>query len=281
MKPKTSLLISLCSVLVASASFGADVKRECVAASTDGQTSRDAGSLSKARDQFLVCSRDACPAVVRSSCSRWLAEVEQQIPSVVIRAADAANSDLTDGTATIDGTQFPLDGKPIPLDPGKHLVVVDAENGVHLEKKLLLGAGEKSRLIELRVEAPKPEPANKPSEAPAGAAPSSGIPTGAWVLGGVTVAALGSFGIFAFSAKHQLNQLNATCSPHCAPSDSDAGRRDALLADISLGVGVAAFAGALTWALLPGSKSAESAPKSALLIAPSPHGGYALLSTRF
>jgi hypothetical protein len=92
---------------------------------------------------------------------------------------------------------------------------------------------------------------------------------------------LGSFGVFAFSAKHELNQLNSRCSPNCAPSESDAGRRDALIADISLGVGAAAFVGALTWTLLSGSKSAESAAPSALLIAPSPRGGYAMVATHF
>ncbi len=284
MKQKISLLFAFFLVLRAAPAFAADVKRECIAASTDGQTSRDAGKLVEARDRFLVCSRDACPGVVRSSCGRWLTEVEQQIPSVVIRAADAANADITDGTATVDGTEVPLDGKPIPLDPGKHLVVIEASGGVHLEKKVLLVAGEKSRLLELRVEAPAPAPAKLPEKSDASAEPaarSGGIPTGAWVLGGVGVVALGSFGFFGLSAKHELNELNETCSPACQPSQSDTGRREAVLADISLGVGVVALAGAVTWTLLSGSSSSDSGAKSALVVAPSTHGGYALVTTHF
>src|SRR6478609_2672058 len=142
--------LSLMSLPVAGAD--ADIKRGCIDASTAGQTSRDAGKLLEARAQLLKCASDACPAVVRSSCSRWLSDVEEQIPSIVIRAADAAHVDITEGTATIDGSPASLDGKPISLDPGPHLVVVEAPDGTRLEKKVLLAAGEKSRLLELRAE---------------------------------------------------------------------------------------------------------------------------------
>ena len=284
MSSRHCLAIGVAATLLSSPALAADVKRECVDASTEGQTNRDAGQLLKARDQFLVCSRDACPAVVRSSCSRWLSEVEQQVPSVVIRAADSSNTDITDGSATIDGVKFPLDGKPIPLDPGKHVVVVDVEGGAHLEKKLLLAAGEKSRLIELRVPATAPAPpaeaVSKPSEQKPPATRSS-IPTGAWVLGGVGVVALGSFGFFALSAKKELNQLKDNCSPSCADSQTDVGRTDALIADISLGVGGLALAGAVTWALLGSSKPDDTAQATQLLLTPTPRGGYASLTGRF
>jgi hypothetical protein len=263
--------------------LAADVKKACVDASTEGQTSRDAGELLNARDQFVICSRDACPAVVRSSCASWLGEVEQQLPSIVIRAADASNADITDGNATVDGVKYPLNGKPIPLDPGKHVVVVDTEQGVHLEKKLLLAAGEKSRLIELQVPAPaEPEGSKTTDTGPKRKSESSaGVPTGAWVLGGLGVVALGSFGYFALSAKSELGELEDTCSPGCSDEQTKTGRNKALIADISLGVGVAALAGAVTWTLLSGSSEEEPKSSAKLLLAPSPHGGYAALSGRF
>jgi hypothetical protein len=257
------------------------VKRECVEASTVGQTHRDAGELLKARDQFLACSRDACPAVVRSSCTRWLGEVEVSIPSVVIRAADASNADITDGTASIDGVKYPLDGKAIPLDPGKHLVVVDTDGGIHLERKVLLAAGEKSRLIELRVEPPKVQPAPAKADVAPAPATSAAVPTGAWILGGVGVAALGSFAFFAVSAKKELTKLEDVCSPTCTDSQTETGRQNALVADISLGVGVAALAGAVTWALLSSPKPAEAASATAWSVTPTDRGGYATWSGRF
>jgi len=260
------------------AAADADVKRECIDASTAGQTSRDAGQLLEARLQLLTCARDACPPVVRSSCSRWLSDVEEQIPSVVIRAADAAHVDITEGTATIDGNAAPLDGKPISLDPGPHLVVVDARNGTRLEKKVLLAAGEKSRLIELRAE-PHTATAPRLLTHTAGS-PGSGTMIGPWVLGGTSLLALGSFTYFALNAKKELNELQATCSPHCQPSAATSGKRDAVIADVSLGVSVAALAGALTWAILAGS-SEEHEASNQLSVAPSQHGGLATWRSTF
>lgn len=294
MSPKHPILVSLlltASPLVARAE---DVKRECVDASTVGQTSRDAGELLKAREQFLVCSREACPAVVRTSCSRWLAEVEDLTPSIVIRAADSASADITDGTATVDGISYPLDGKTIPLNPGKHVIVVESHEGSRAEKKVLLAAGEKSRLIELHLDSAKPpEPgrtsgatestattAHSPSEAPR-AEPGSSIPTGAWVLGGVSVVAFGSFGFFGVSARSELDKLKKACSPSCTDKQTQTGRNDALVADVSLGVGVAALAGAVTWALLARSGSRESASASRWSLVPTAHGSYASFSTSF
>jgi hypothetical protein len=288
MSLKHSILAYLLVMAAPLSARAEDVKRECVDASTLGQTSRDAGQLLKAREQFLVCSRDACPAVVRTSCNHWLAEVEELTPSVVIRAADAADSDITDGAATIDGVQYPLDGKTIPLDPGKHVVVVESPGGVRAEKKVLLGAGEKSRLIELRLNSGKPQETDKPAViasqpqvAPARADRRSSIPAGAWVLGGVSVAALGSFGYFAISASSELDKLKKACSPSCTDKQTHTGRTNALLADVSLGVGVAALAGAVTWALLARPVSHEPTTAARLVIAPTARGGYAYFSTSF
>ena len=289
MSLKRSILACLLLMAAPLPALAEDVKRECVDASTLGQTSRDAGELLKAREQFLVCSRDACPAVVRASCDHWLAEVEQLTPSVVIRAADAAGSDITDGTATIDGVAYPLDGRTIPLDPGKHVVVVVSHDGVRAEKKLLLAAGEKSRLIELRLDTGKPQPTSTPaviaSQPQPAAAPradrKSSIPAGAWVLGGVSVVVLGGFGYFAVSASSELDKLKKACSPSCTDEQTQTGRTNALLADVSLGVGVAALAGAVTWALLARSSSHESTTAARLAIAPTARGGYAYFSTSF
>lgn len=270
--------------LVSPPAAAQDVKRECIDASTAGQTSRDAGALLKARAQFVACARDACPNVVRASCSQWLSDVEQQLPSVVIRAADSAGVDITDGSAKIDGSEVPLDGKPISLDPGPHLVTVEAPNGSHLEKKVLLAAGEKSRLIELRAAAALPpptsaEPPTAPPTAPRDA--SSSASWGPWLLGGTSLVALGSFTFFAVSAKSELHRLETTCSPACRAADSDVGRRDAVLADVSLGVSVAALAGALTWALLDGAGTEPRTEHARLTIAPGRRGGFASLSASF
>jgi hypothetical protein len=55
----------------------------------------------------------------------------------------------------------------------------------------------------------------------------------------------------------------------------------ALIADISFGVGVAALAGAVSWALLAKAHSREPTSASRWSIVPTAHGGYASFSTSF
>jgi hypothetical protein len=290
MSVKHSMVMSLLLLATARSAHAQDVKRECVDASTLGQTQRNAGQLLEARAQFLACAREACPEVVRNSCNRWLAEVEELTPSVVIRAADLADSDITDGAASIDGVSYPLDGKTISLNPGKHLVVVETHDGARAEKKVLLASGEKSRLIELRLQIGKPPETGEAAAtaaqpevvAPAHRADKkSGIPTGSWVLGGVSLVAFGSFTFFAVSANSEYSKLKDACAPSCSNDQMQTGRTNALLADISLGVGVAALAGGITWAVLAPRNSERPVSAARLSIAPTPLGGYAAFSAAF
>jgi hypothetical protein len=285
-----SLSLSLLLLVAPLTAHAQDIKRECVDASTAGQTHRNAAELVEARQQFLSCSQEACPSVVRDSCNRWLAEVEELIPSVVLHASDATDTDITEGSATIDGISYPLDGKTIPLNPGKHVVVFEGPDGARVEKKLLLASGEKSRRIELRLEDKrKPAPESPAPPTPALVAPPTdtprpaprAIPTGAWFLGGVSAVGFGSFVFFGLSAKSEHGKLKDACAPSCTSDQMKTGRTNALIADISLGVGVAALAGSITWALLSHPSEPHSAASARLSVAPTPHGGFAAFTTPF
>jgi hypothetical protein len=232
-----------------------DVKRECVDAATLGQTLRDAGKLLAAREQMLRCARDEC-SVVRPFCARWLNEIEGQIPSVVVRVLDPDGNDRTDAKATMDGRPLKLDGKPTLLDPGQHLLVIEAPNAVRKEQKVLLVDREKSRLLNIQIASARP-----PGEShPAAPTPRSqgGIPTGVWILGGFGVAALGSGAYFGITARNELEHLKNSCSPSCTDAQTKTGRTDALVADISFGVGAAAIVGALVWAIMSPSRESAS-----------------------
>src|SRR5215510_3782007 len=118
MQRRRMILLAFLSVtgLVTGPLYADDVKRECVDAATLGQTRRDEGKLLAAREQMVRCSREEC-TVVKAFCARWLTEIEQQIPSVVVRVTDSDGSDRTDAKATMDGRSMRLDGKPMSLDP--------------------------------------------------------------------------------------------------------------------------------------------------------------------
>jgi hypothetical protein len=260
-----------------------DVKKECVDAATVGQTKRDEGKLLAARDQMLRCSREEC-TVVKAFCARWLTEIEAQIPSVVVRVTDADGSDRTDAKATMDGRAVRLDGKPLSLDPGEHTLVVEAPESPRKEQKVLLVDREKSRL--LNVQMPTKKKAQAMAEAHPSASPQGkgGIPSGVWIVGGLGVAALGNGAFFGYLAKKELNHLQDDCSPNCDNSRTKPGRTDALIADISFGVGAAAIIGAIIWAAAS-PPSTEGASRKASLprvdVAPVQSGFYATTSISY
>ena len=290
----------------------------CVAASTRGQTDRDEGRLLAARDQLLSCAREGCPSIVKKSCAGWLTELGERIPSVVVRVHEAGQRDITDAHVLLDGRAVALDGRPVPLDPGMHTLSIEAQGGPPIERTFLVAERERGRLFIVEVPARSVAPANsasapdasrseesdpgkraEPHASTTAAEPSSAgheqsspparahvhVPGGAWVLGGLGVAGVVTFAALLAKAKHDLDELEHTCSPDCPESESDAGYRKLLAADVSLGIGLAALAGAGAWTLgswfvhrrdvPPPSRAAE------LSLVPTRGGAFASLAARY
>jgi hypothetical protein len=259
---------ALAAALVPAPSAAADddVVRACIDASTRGQTLRQEGHLLGAREQMIQCSRDACPGAVRSHCVRWLGEIDERIPSIIVRAQDAAGADLVGARVLVDGRPGKLDGRAVQLDPGQHVVAVERD-GIRKEERVILVEGEASRLVMLRLaEAPRVVVPEAPP------AHESRVPLPAWILGGVGVAALGTATYFGFAAKAQLDQLNGGCSPHCSDEQTRTGRADALAFDVLLAAGAAAAGAAIVWAV---------AFPSSVEIRPTAHGAAASWTLRY
>ena len=277
-----SLLLALAPV--ASAESAAETKKACVLASTEGQVARDDGKLLEARKSLLACARDECPAVVRKSCAEWLSDVEERMPSAIIRVLDASGSDVTDVSVSVDGEKIALDGRSINLEPGQHTAQLEAADGTKTEHKFLLAERQKSRIIDLHAAPASAEPGPAKVSADVSAQPPThgfSPPTGAWILGGVGIVALGSFSYFGLTAKHQLSTLQNSCSPTCTDSETKPGRTDAVVADISLGVGVVALVSAVTWTLLSPSSNERKAEAARFELAPTSNGGFATLRGAF
>lgn len=243
----------------------ADTKHECVVASTEGQTLRDEGKLLTARERFVTCASDACPAIVRSSCASWLLEVESKIPSIVVRAEDAAGRDVTQVKLLVDGNlvRSRLDGRAIALDAGEHVVVVERAPGDSVEQRLLVVEREQGRVVVVRFagdpsRAPlSPSPIVAPPRSQTPAAGSRPIPPSTWVLGAVGVVGVGAFAILWPTAVSDLDDLRTTCSPRCDPADVDRTRTQAIIADVALGVGVVALIAAGVFYLTAGARSGQ------------------------
>ncbi len=298
-----SLLVALAALATPGRARAEDVKKTCVAASTRGQTLRDDGMLVEAREPLLACARDVCPPVVRKHCATWLAELDARMPSIVVRVQSLDGKDMADARLTIDGEPVAnkLDGRPVPLDPGEHVLVgLVVESGVTTlskSERVLIVEGDKARQIRLRMGtgAVTPAPARASTTAPGGvsdqgnpidpapASTSAPIPLATWILGGVGVAGLASFTIFGLSAKSGYSALKAggssACAPNCTSDQMSPVKTKALVADISLGVGIVSLGAAAAFWLLSRPKASTDA--ATLDVRPLPGGGYVGYASHF
>ncbi len=206
---------------------------------------RDAGKYLKARDLFRTCARETCPVVVRRDCAKWLPEMEDAVPTVVLVLHDARGADVSDAKVTVDGDTVAtsIDGRPLALDPGPHDITFEVAGRPPVTSKFVLRAGDKNRPVSatLQPEAPVPQAASTTIAPSTDRSERGGIPTASYVLGGVGLAALGSFAVFGITGKGDLSTLRTTCAPHCATSDLDAAKTKLVIADVSLGIGLVAL----------------------------------------
>jgi hypothetical protein len=219
----------------------------CFAAAVDGQKLRNGGKLRAARAQLIMCSKRTCPGEVSGDCIRWLAEVEQSMPTVVFAANDEAGADLLDVRVDVDGALAGTagDGRPVDVDPGTHEAIFTRPDGTTQKETFVARAGEKNRTVVARfVQAPTPPPPPPPPPSPAPAEePRRSIPTATWALGGVGVVALGVFGAVGAVGVSQRSRLG--CDVGCSASDKSSVDSKFLVADVALGIGVVAIAAAV------------------------------------
>lgn len=146
----------------------ADTKAECIAAANQGQSLRDDGKYTRAREAFARCARDECPRVVARSCTKWLHDTDEATPTVVLGAKDEGGQDLTNAQVTLDGSSFAesLDGKPAQVDPGQHVFRFTRAGSDPVEASVVLRAGEKNRVIGVTLKAPVTVAAEPPPAPP-------------------------------------------------------------------------------------------------------------------
>jgi hypothetical protein len=278
------------ALLVIGSSLPAAAAPTCVSAATDAQDLRAANKLREARALFLVCARPTCNAVVRSGCEKWVKEVDEQQPSIVIRAVDARGRDVLGVRATIDETATELDGSPVLVDPGPHVVRVKAKSGDVVERPVLIALGEKARVIELRFNGPlaqdgtraaeeepevvKDKDKEKPVEkSDRTTAPSSkgGSPI-PLVLLGVGTIALGVFTYFEIEGQSNYSGLENGCYrvKSCTSDDIDPVRTQFVVAGVALGVAAVALTAAALIYFAGGSSTPPSTkpPRAAAASAP-------------
>ena len=232
-------------VACASSSAWADMtKEQCIDANGKAQELRRAERLSAASEQLRQCANPACPAMVRDDCARRLDELEKAQPSLVFDVKDAAGADLIDVRVRDDGQPLldHLDGKPVNVDPGAHVFVIEVAGKPPVTERLLIREGEAGRREHVvmgnaettpppvpvtpvspaaPVSQPAP-PAPPPSSEPVAVAPappaappeSSGLGTQRVIglsMGGVGLVGLGLGTAFGLMASSAWNNAKTAC----------------------------------------------------------------------
>lgn len=258
----------------------ADNKQACIAASELGQKLEGEHKLLAARAQFLACSRDACPGVIKKDCIDALAAVDRRTPSVVVRAKDAKGEDLVVVQVDVDGARVAesLDGKALPLDPGVHEVRLSTAGEEPVVQRLVLVEGERERAVVASFGKPEPKPVDAPP------APKRGAPLGAFVVGGAGLLSIGAGLVFYGVGLGERSSAIATGCATTADCEAVKGSVRAKLAvgDIFTGVGVVAVVTSVVWTIVHYS-SGPSAPAAAhtLDVEPVAGGARATLRLRF
>lgn len=243
-----SWLVGLVVVLVAadvSAQSWADKKKkrdECIQSSEDGQLLKVKGQLKAAIEKVKACTDKACPGPVRKDCEAALEKIESMLPTIVFGAKDESGRDLSDVVVSVDGEKIldVLDGKAVPVDPGKHSVRFEAKGLPPHEEEVVVREGEKTRTVLVTiVDTSKPKRAPKKKQAP-----GRKLTTSTLVLGGIGAAALVGAGVVGFVALEKRSSLYDDCGKAgtCSQEDVDSVYRLYDVSYVAAGVGGALLA---------------------------------------
>lgn len=255
----------------------------CAAAYEDNQIQRKKFALRAAREKLLVCVDETCPSVIRSQCADWLREVEQSIPTVTFAALDESGAEISDVTVLFDDVILKegLDGKAVAVDPGKHTFKFVAGDRAPIEQELTVREGEKSRIVKVSWEGKTPPGDGSGGgdvEPPGTEGGGASVHPATWILGGVGVVGMGlfaTFGIIGLNEKADASAENGGCEPNCTEDVVDSIRTKFIVADVSLGIGVASLVGAGIVAIVSLSSGSSSAQKPLpVAVSPLPGGAY-------
>lgn len=250
------------SVLLHAGLAHAEDTRTCVQAANVGQQLRDTGQLSQARAAFLTCSAASCPAVVRQECERWVGEVDARMPTIVLGAKSESGEDLAVATVAIDGKvlEEALSGRAIPLDPGRHEIVVEAAEHRPTRVQIVTREGEHLRSVMLTLPSLHAAKAStaRPVATPIERRRDVTVLAIAGALAGVGFTGFGVLGALGQAEKDELANSCAS-SRNCDAAEVSAARTKLILADVSLGLGIAAAGVFTVFALVPTKKVQQHA----------------------
>lgn len=216
------------------------------------------GKLLLALGEYRIALADAHAAQaedVVAEATAAIARVEPRISVLTVTKGPGAQT----ATIAVDGNTLgdPAVGKPMPLDPGSHVVTAQARGYNPFRRVLTLGEGERAEFEIMLQERPRTseqatsEPAQSPNgvslktdtKADEGSSSKKTLNILAWVSSGVGVAAFASSGYFFYKRSQAISDMDKLCNgdrdrcPAESRSTYDKGRLHTLLGNVAIGVG--------------------------------------------
>jgi hypothetical protein len=249
-------------------------KEQCRTSYEQAQVARVQGRLHAAQANLRTCSESACASFIRTDCSHWLDQVIADIPSLVVAVRDSQGRDLSEVRFLVDGElrASRVGWQALEVDPGEHVVRVEAEGYAPEQKTLVARLGEKERRIEFTLLTRVSGAAVATSHAGEAATPTtSGGNVPAYAFTGVAAAGLVVFSTFAILGDTLAHSRNESCGPHCTSAEVSPIVTEYRVADIGLGVGLVSAAVA-AYFFIRGPSASHAASGASLQFAPAPRG---------
>jgi hypothetical protein len=188
--------------------------------------------------------------------------MQSRVPTIIVKAR-AGDAEVADVRVSMDGSELTprLDGRAIEVDVGEHAFGFERPGAPRVEQKLLISEGEKGRVVEVAFplatttpSSPERRNASLPTIVPSSpeASPGRSTPWTVYLLGGIGVAAMGTFATFGAMGLSGRGDLSG-CKPGCSSHRIDGVATQFAVADASLAVGAVALLGAGVVYMLKGN----------------------------
>lgn len=224
----------------------------CLEMHATGQALRLDGSLIAARDALIECTADPCPAVVRSECAGWLAEVRLDIPTVRFQANDA-DGPRTDVRVLVN-EQLIADhidpSGPHELDPGVYTFRFEHATLGSVEVSTVVRNREHGRLVTGELPRPRVIEVERPPPPVAPSPEPFRVPASAWITGSASAVILAVSAALGVHVLVQRDDALGTCAPLCEPDFVQGLRDELIVGDVLLGLGLATLVTAVVLLLL-------------------------------
>lgn len=261
MRRAWSLAGAAAIISLAGAPARADDKKECVAASEKAQQLRNAGKLTEAREQLVICGRTECPKLVQQDCTQWMAEVLSALPTVIPAAKDKRGRDVIEVRVTVDGKLVTdtLDGKAHAVDPGVHVFRYETKGAPPVEEQVVIRQAEKNRIMPITFALGEADPPVVRDGGKRGEEESSGPPIVGFAVAGAGLVGGGVALYLGLSADADGRNLRDTCAPKCSQSQvDDVKQRQQTAAIVAVAAGVVFGAGVALIVIHYAGKSSKS-----------------------